>query len=197
MSSSMPAKRDPVTEEMQYLVSQILHDFISHFTAISTGLDMPVHMAPEIFPMLLQSRQQLNAYLNVLRYMFSQGDGSDRQGTDMITAYGHTLGIVILGHSSSHRKIITGLTLWAMKQVHGKSNTTITRQEKSIHMQSLALKTQGLDTRVLFGQEPCTNPRDSFAAYVARLVEQEGVGLSIEFPSAQELFLTLHAREAP
>ncbi len=185
--------KDPVIQEIQFLVSQILHDFISHFTAISTGLDMPLHMAKEIFPMLVHSRQQLNAYLNVMRYLFSQGNGSDN-GTDMIAAYGSSLGITITGHSMHHNKIITGLTLWAIKQVQARSQTSISRTNDAIHIHSPCLKPDLCDVSVLLGETNIKSPRDSLSAYLARLLVQFGMSLTTHRPSDQELVMELHAK---
>jgi hypothetical protein len=190
MLNQMP--KDAVIQEIQFLVSQILHDFISHFTAISTGLDMPLHMAKEIFPMLLHSRQQLNAYLNVMRYLFSQGNGSDHSGTDMITAYGTSLGISITGHSDHHSKIITGLTLWAIKQVQARSQTCVSRTNNAIHIHSPCLKPDLCDISVLLGQTNIKSPRDSLSAYLARLLAQSGMSLTAHSPNSQELVIELH-----
>ena len=184
--------KDALIQEIQFLVSQILHDFISHFTAISTGLDMPLHMAKEIFPMLLHSRQQLNAYLNVMRYLFSQGNGSDHSGTDMITAYGTSLGITITGHGEHHNKIITGLTLWAIKQVQARSQTRISRTNNTIHIDSPCLKPHLCDVTVLLGQTNIKSPRDSLSAYLARLLAQSELSLTTHSPSGQELIIQLH-----
>ena len=188
-----PMPKDAVIQEIQFLVSQILHDFISHFTAISTGLDMPLHMAKEIFPMLLHSRQQLNAYLNVMRYLFSQGNGSD-SGTDMITAYGTSLGITITGHCAHHNKIITGLTLWAIKQVQARSQTCISLTNDAIHIHSPCLKPHLCDISVLLGQANIKSPRDSLSAYLARLLAQSGMSLTTHSPSGQELVIKWHAQ---
>ncbi|MBM3631633.1 MAG: hypothetical protein FJX00_01410 [Alphaproteobacteria bacterium] len=181
--------KDAVIQEIQFLVSQILHDFISHFTAISTGLDMPLHMAKEIFPMLLHSRQQLNAYLNIMRYLFSQGNGSDHSGTDMITAYGASLGITVTGHGEHHNKIITG---WAIKQVQARSQARISRTNNTIHIDSPCLKPHLCDVTVLLGQTNIKSPRDSLSAYLARLLAQSELSLTTHSPSGQELIIQLH-----
>lgn len=189
------AYKDASIQEVQFLVSQILHDFISHFTAISTGLDMPLHMAKEIFPMLLLSRQQLNAYLNVMRYLFSQGDGSDQTSTDMVTAYGDSLGITITGQAEKNHKIITGLTLWAIKQVQARSQTHISRTNYSIHIHSHSLKPELCDVTVLLGTNTIKGPRDSLSAYLARLLAQSDLSLTTHSPSGQELILELHSQQ--
>ena len=188
-----PLLKDSTTQEIQFLVSQILHDFISQFTAISTGLDMPLHMAKEIFPMLLHSRQQLNSYLNVMRYLFSQGDGADKQSTDMITTYGQSLGITITGHADRNSKIITGLTLWAIKQVQARSQTTIVRTYDRIHIRSNSLQPKRCDVSVLLGEDSIKSPRDSLSGYLVRLLTQSHLSLSTHSPSDQELVLELHA----
>jgi hypothetical protein len=193
MSNPMP--KDALIQEIQFLVSQILHDFISHFTAISTGLDMPLHMAKEIFPMLLHSRQQLNAYLNVMRYLFSQGNGADHSGTDMMTAYGASLGITITGHSDRHNKIITGLTLWAIKQVQARSQTCISRTHHAIHIHSPCLKPNVFDVSILLGQTNIKSPRDSFSAYLARLLVQSEISLTTHSPSGQEFVIQLQPKD--
>jgi len=191
MTTQMPLPKDPVAQEIQGLVSQILHDFISHFTAISTGLEMPVHMAKDIFPMLTQSRQQLNAYLNLMRYLFSQGEGADQQGTQMIVAYGDTLGIIIQGHSLHNCKLITGLTLWAMKLFQGRCQTIITREDNRICMLCPALKMPTHEMNVLLNKEPCKSPRDSLSAYLSRLLHQEKLSVSFDFPTPQEMIISL------
>lgn len=187
--------RDPIVQETQCLVSQILHDFISYFTAISTGLDMPLHMAKDIFPILIQSRQQINAYLNVMRYVFAQGEGSDQQGEQMMAAYGKTLGILITGRAKSFCKIMTGLILWATKQVHGRSETTIAYQENTLHVRSSSLKAHSYEMDVLLNLAPCKSPRDSFSAYLARLLQQQELSLTAEYPTQGELILRLQKKE--
>jgi hypothetical protein len=186
---------DAFANEIQWLVSQIIHDFISHFTAISTGLDMPLHMATEIFPMLSQSRQQLNAYLNVMRFMFTQGESTDQNmGIKIVTAYGQSLGIAITGTVNENDKIMTGLTLWAMKHIHNKSQSLITLDKNSLHIQHSYVLTPNYDADVLLDNALCSSPKDSFSAYLSRLIHQKNLSVTIKSPGPKELHVTLHPR---
>ena len=181
-------------EETQLLVSQILHDFISHFTAISTGLDMPLHMAKEIFPMLLHSRQQLNAYLNLMRFLFAQGDGDAQQGLDMVTMYGKSLGISIAGQAQPQSKIMAGLTLWAIKHLFIRNQSDITWGQSMVHIRGTPLSIQTAEWGVLLGQSLCKTPRDSLSAYLAQLLYQKNMMLEITAPLPKEIVFRLQEK---
>jgi hypothetical protein len=153
---------------------------------------MPLHMAKEIFPMLLQSRQQLNAYLNLMRFLFAQGDGDAQQGLDMVTQYAKTLGILVTGQAQTHAKIMTGLTLWAMKHLFVRSQSDITWGDRIVHVRSASLQVQMAEYNVLLGNAVCQTPKDSFSAYLARLLYQNNMTLEITSPLPKELVLRLH-----
>jgi sulfatase maturation enzyme AslB (radical SAM superfamily) len=153
---------------------------------------MPLHMAKEIFPMLTQSRQQLNAYLNVMRLLFTQGESMDQSGIKMVTAYGNTIGITITGSTQGHDKIMTGLTLWAMKHIHNKAQSLITLNNNTLHIHHSYVVTPNThESEVLLNRALCKSPKDSLSAYLARLLDQEHLALTIENPGPKELLLTL------
>lgn len=191
MSGLPVLQQESTIGETQWLVSQILHDFISHFTAISTGLDLPIHMATEIFPILLQSRQQINAYLNVMRFLFSQGDGQDLQGPEKIIDYGNTMGVSINIGFPTHHKIMTGLTLWAIKRIFVRNQTDIRWEDRLLYVRSPSLAMQVPEIQVLLGHTQCHNVKDSFSAYLARLIHQKKMFLEVSYPSSKELLFCL------
>jgi hypothetical protein len=194
MATSASLPQESSVGETQLLVSQILHDFISHFTAISTGLDMPLHMAKEIFPMLLQSRQQLNAYLNVMRFLFAQGDGDDQQGPEMVAQYANSMGVSITVQAQPEAKIMTGLTLWVIKHLFARNQTNITWGNRTLHVRSAALQMHTPEWEVLLGNAPCKSPRDSFSAYLARLLNQKNITLELTSPLSKEIVFRLHEK---
>ena len=119
----------------------------------------------------------------------------DQSGIKMVTAYGNALGITIRGNVHAHDKIMTGLALWAMKHIHNKAQSQIIIDHLSLHIHHSYVVTPNMwDAEVLLHQAPCKSPKDSLSAYLARLLHQENLSITIASPGPKELVFTLHPR---
>ena len=161
----------------QLLISQILHDMISPFSALSTGLDLVEGKTDDIWPLICQSRDHLYAQMVMLRFIFSYGEGSYEESLQACTLYSKSLGITLQGtppKDSVAYKLSVALGFWVMK--HHRSGSGLALLEwgepnSLIQFHSSCIKDVPKDDSILELGGAISSPQETFAAYIHILLE--------------------------
>lgn len=97
---------------LQILLSQILHDLISPFSALSAGLDLPLKDRNEMESFMQEAKKRLHLQLILFRFIFSDSEGSMGEAIKIVQSYAQLSGIEVSGESQLLPKIFVLSAFW-------------------------------------------------------------------------------------
>ncbi len=188
------APRSPLSiNALQHLVSQILHDLITHFTSFSLGVDHITSLQDPMWQTVHKAKNQMYEQINLVRYLFMSGMGVGKDAQALLHSYVAGINIEIKGTIDQHPRMTCGLAWWLSKQIYGSKTGQIVIQKNclSIHADHVRQDVGNEDTILETGQ-PSANPREGVAWYVFHLASLADQSLSVH---RQDRQLSIHWKQ--
>ena len=167
--------------EVQNIFSQVLHDFIGHFTPFSAGMEILTDLQDPVWDLIQSAKNQMYAQINLIRFLFRQGIGTNKEAQSVLKTYMEHEKITINGCIRCFPKVTAGLALWLSKQVYGNSTPHLFIKESSISIQADHVRqdAQSEDKTLISGQS-INSPREGYALYLFHLAYLENVCFSVK-----------------
>jgi len=176
----MDTKRFLSITEVQYIFSQVLHDFISHFTPFSAGMEMLTSLQDPVWDLIQDAKNQMYAQINLIRFLFGQGAGTNKESQGVLKKYMEHENISITGSINCCPKLVCGLALWLSKQVYGHGPSFLFIGEKSASIQADHVRQDAQDEdNVLTSGTSIDSPKEGYALYLFHLAYLERLDLHV------------------
>jgi len=181
-------------KEVQNIFAQVLHDFISHFTPLSSGMEMITSLQDPIWTLIQSSKNQIYAQINLIRFVFGPGSSTNQETQTLLKQYMEHMNVSITGSIQSHPKIVCGLSLWMTKNAYGHHplRLCISKDSISIHADHVRQDAEKEDIILMHGST-IHNPREGYALYLFHLSCMEKIRLCVQRHSNH---LTVHWSKA-
>jgi hypothetical protein len=180
----------------QALVSQILHDLISPYSALSTGLDIVSDHKGDLWKMMLLSKDQMGVLLSLFRAIFATGDLPVSETQRLLNQWMEDRfqlqnpipdQMLIL-----YPKVVLGLILWLTQQSVTRKGTLdikMTSQTVVFLFHSAGFRQEPVQDLILQTgcQEPV--PQQSYAYFVYLLLKEQNLKVQVR---RQEKSLEVH-----
>ena len=165
-------------KEVQNIFSQVLHDFISHFTPLSSGMEMITSLQDPIWTLIQSSKNKIYAQINLIRFVFGPGSSTNQEAQTLLKKYMEHMHISITGSIQCHPKIICGLSLWLSKNAysHHPFRLHINEESISIHADHVRQDAKKEDI-ILMNGSAIDNPGEGYALYLFHLLRMEKIRL--------------------
>ena len=183
----------------QALVSQILHDLISPYSALSTGLDIVSDHKGELWKMMILSKNQMGVLLSLFRAIFATGDLPISETQRLLDQWledrfqlQNPVPDQMLG---LYPKVVLGIIFWLTQQ------SMVRKGSLGIRMTSLAvifsLQSGGIkqDTNQdLILEEGCAEPvpQQSYSYFIYLLLKDQDLRVRVY---RKETILEVHVLE--
>lgn len=178
--------RDPTSassvqslKNSQILLSQVLHDFISLFTALSAGIDLVNNHPEEIWPLVYQSQKRLNVYIHLVRFIFSPGEGVTEEAQRILLEYGSFFSIGIRGAIKEHCKLMLGLCFWLTKQCQNRPDSLLIISDNSLVFSAPVMRSHLEEDHMLQYGGTCRGPQDSYSHYLHALAAEQQIQIRV------------------
>jgi hypothetical protein len=184
-------------KEVELFLSQVLHDLISPFSALSAGVDllMDIPEQEELISLLHCSKQQLSARLSFFRALFGYG-GQDSETLRLLESHLSEQQVTYDWTQTPMTKALMALCFWASKQLASKTGHVTVRcieEEYVIEISDVRLRHVTSEDAILLGEALPTSPRDTYAFFTKMLLMAEDRQLSL-YRSSDSLKLSLKKR---
>ena len=166
-------------KETQLLFSQIIHDLISLFTSLSTGIDFAQDTQGEVWELVKRAKDQLYAKISLFRFIFSTGEGNVQDASKMIHHFGKAFNIEIKGNISENPKLVLALAVWLVKQTKNPQGVALIFDATKLTLSSPHPLTSAEQDEVLQGTRCFQSCQESYAGYIASLLLLHKKRLSI------------------
>lgn len=163
---------------VQNIFAQVLHDFISHFTPLSAGMEMLTSLQDPAWHVIQESKNQMYAQINLIRFLFGPGMGTNKEAQNLTKQYMEHTNISIDGSIGCYPKITAGLALWMSKQVYG-STSRLYIDNKGLSIQSEYVRQDAAEDAALLTGQCIHSPRIGYALYLFHLTQMEKINLSV------------------
>lgn len=159
-------------KETQLLFSQIIHDLISLFTSLSTGIDFAQDTQGEVWELVKKAKDQLYAKISLFRFVFGIGEGNPQDANNMIQHFGKAFNIEIeiKNPMNENPKLVLALALWLAKQTKNSQGATLIFDTKKLTLSSPHPFISAEQDDVLQGIRCFQSCQESYAGYIASLL---------------------------
>lgn len=157
----------------QCLVSQVLHDVISGFTAVAAGIDFGPQ--GDLWDMVVSAKTQLHHLLCLLRFAFSTSEGTAQDAHAVLSGYAVAHDITLHGqvHTDSI-KLTLAAALWMGKHRHPGRPTDLILAPHGITGCGAFFAPSDRTATLLSCPAPARSPQESYACYLADLAQRAG-----------------------
>jgi hypothetical protein len=183
----------------QALVSQILHDLISPYSALSTGLDIVSDHKGELWKMMILSKNQMGVLLSLFRAIFATGDlpisETQRLLNQWLEDRFQLQNPVPDQMLALYPKVVLGIIFWLTQQSmvrKGSLGIRMTPRAVIFSLQSVGIKQDASQDLIL--EEGCAEPvpQQSYAYFIYLLLKDQDLRVRVY---RKETILEVHVLE--
>jgi hypothetical protein len=166
------------SDQMRHLMAQVVHDLISAFTSLSAGLDLGPD--PQLWPLVNSARNQLQALLCLMRFLFGSSDGQAQEAQELLNGYAKGMKVALTGVLHSPTRLHVGLGFWLLRQVRPTQQGTLVLGAQGMTLYGNGLRLGQEDLPVLQTGLSAQSPRSSYAYYLAFLAQEAGLSICVQ-----------------
>jgi hypothetical protein len=173
--------------ELQMLCSQLLHDLISPFSAISTGVDLLCEQSiddKDLIQMIHSSKNQLQERLLLFRIIFGYGN-QDHEVINVFKDYLKEINVKHEIHVLPHccPKFLITAGFWLTKQISYKQGLLEVHQSETaleLTISQATLRDNKTEDEIVMGSRTVSSPRETYASYLRQMIESKKLQLEIQ-----------------